>query len=52
MVIERVMGKEEEAKTKRERAKRLGEMVRKAMEEGGSSHINLTKLIISPSQFI
>ncbi|XP_059286915.1 UDP-glycosyltransferase 73C4-like [Lycium ferocissimum] len=45
MVIERVMAEEEEAKTRREKAKKLGEMARKAMEEGGSSHLNLTKLI-------
>ncbi|XP_059306997.1 UDP-glycosyltransferase 73C4-like [Lycium ferocissimum] len=45
MIIERVMGEEEEAKMRRERAKKLGEMARRAVEEGGSSHMNLTKLI-------
>ncbi|CAN4099906.1 unnamed protein product [Withania somnifera] len=44
MVIERVMGEEEEANTRRERAKNLGEMATRAVEEGGSSHVNLTKL--------
>ncbi|KAJ8539242.1 hypothetical protein K7X08_013494 [Anisodus acutangulus] len=45
LVIERVMGEEEEAKTTREKAQKLGEMARRALEEGGSSHLNLTKLI-------
>ncbi|KAK4354416.1 hypothetical protein RND71_026610 [Anisodus tanguticus] len=45
LVIKRVMGEEEEAKTRREKAQKLGEMARRALEEGGSSHLNLTKLI-------
>nr|WIW42770.1 UDP-glycosyltransferase [Nicotiana tabacum] len=45
MVIERLMGEEEEAEMRRERAKKLGEIARKAVEEGGSSYLNLTKLI-------
>ncbi|MCE3052453.1 hypothetical protein HAX54_052678 [Datura stramonium] len=45
MVIEQVMGEEMEAQMRRKRAKELGEMARKAMEEEGSSHLNLTQLI-------
>nr|WIW42862.1 UDP-glycosyltransferase [Nicotiana tabacum] len=45
MVIEKLMGEEEEAEMRRERAKKLGEIARKAGEEGGSSYLNLTKLI-------
>lgn len=50
MVIERLMGEEEEAKMRRERAKGLADMATKAVEEGGSSHINLTKLIEDVTQ--
>lgn len=50
MVIERVMGEEEEAQMRRNRAKMFGEMAIMAMEEGGSSHINLTKLIQDVTQ--
>ncbi|MCD9560195.1 UDP-Glycosyltransferase [Datura stramonium] len=45
MVIEQVMGGEMEAQMRRKRAKEVGEMARRAMEEGGSSHFNLTQLI-------
>ncbi|KAM3205058.1 hypothetical protein P3L10_028468 [Capsicum annuum] len=45
MVIEEVMGEEMEAEKRRKRAKELGEKARMAVEEGGSSHLNLTQLI-------
>ncbi|XP_059296556.1 UDP-glycosyltransferase 73C4-like [Lycium ferocissimum] len=45
MVIEEVMGEEMEAEMRRKRAKELGDMAMRAMEEGGSSHFNLTQLI-------
>ncbi|MCD9560196.1 hypothetical protein HAX54_018693 [Datura stramonium] len=45
MVIEQVMGEEMEAQTRRKRAKELGQMARRAMEERGTSHFNLTQLI-------
>ncbi|KAM3287906.1 UDP-glycosyltransferase 73C4 [Capsicum chacoense] len=45
MVIEEVMGEEMEAEMRRKRAKELGEKARMAVDEGGSSHINLTQLI-------
>ncbi|MCE3052452.1 hypothetical protein HAX54_052677 [Datura stramonium] len=45
MIIEQVMGGELEAEMRRKRAKEVGEMARRAVEEGGSSHFNLTQLI-------
>ncbi|XP_055808977.1 UDP-glycosyltransferase 73C4-like [Solanum dulcamara] len=45
MVIEEVMGKEMEAEMRRKRAKQLGEKASRAVEEEGSSHLNLTQLI-------
>ncbi|KAF3617688.1 UDP-glycosyltransferase 73C3 [Capsicum annuum] len=45
MVIEEVMGEEMEAEMRRKRAKELGEKARMAVDERGSSHINLTQLI-------
>ncbi|KAK4345620.1 hypothetical protein RND71_035796 [Anisodus tanguticus] len=45
LVIEEVMGEEDEAEMRRKRAKELGEMARRSMEEGASSHFNLTQLI-------
>ncbi|PHU05159.1 UDP-glycosyltransferase 73C5 [Capsicum chinense] len=45
MVIEEVMGEEMEAEKRRKRAKELGEKAMMAVEEGGSSHLNLTQLI-------
>ncbi|CAN4092587.1 unnamed protein product [Withania somnifera] len=45
MVIEEVMGEEIESEMRRKRAKELSEMARRAVEEGGSSHFNLTQLI-------
>ncbi|XP_009800394.1 UDP-glycosyltransferase 73C4-like [Nicotiana tabacum] len=44
-VIEEVFGEEEEAEMRRKRAKKLGEMAKRAVEEGGSSYFNLTQLI-------
>ncbi|KAH7854245.1 hypothetical protein Vadar_011693 [Vaccinium darrowii] len=35
----------EEGEMRRERARKLGGMAKKATEEGGSSHLNLTLLI-------
>ena len=43
--IERVMDGGEEGEERRKRAKKLGEMANKAVEMGGSSHLNITKLI-------
>ncbi|TMW88653.1 hypothetical protein EJD97_018269 [Solanum chilense] len=44
-VIEQVMGEEMEGEMRRKRAKELGEKAKRAMEEEGSSHFNLTQLI-------
>ncbi|WMV52095.1 hypothetical protein MTR67_045480 [Solanum verrucosum] len=44
-VIEEVMGEEMEGEMRRKRAKELGEKAKRAMEEGGSSYLNLTQLI-------
>ncbi|KAJ9559348.1 hypothetical protein OSB04_013962 [Centaurea solstitialis] len=43
--VKDVMGKEEEGEARRKRAKELAEMSNNAMEEGGSSYINLTLMI-------
>ncbi|XP_019167747.1 PREDICTED: UDP-glycosyltransferase 73C1-like [Ipomoea nil] len=45
LAIEQVMSGGEEAEMRRERMKKLGEMARTAMEEGGSSFLNIAKLI-------
>nr|GMC56546.1 UDP-glycosyltransferase 73C3-like [Ipomoea batatas] len=45
VAIDEVMGRGEEAEMRRERMKKLGEMARRAMEEGGSSFLNIAKLI-------
>ncbi|KAM3287907.1 hypothetical protein P3S67_021337 [Capsicum chacoense] len=45
MVIEEVMGEEMEAEKRRKRSKELGEKARRAVEKGGSSHLNLIQLI-------
>ncbi|XVE90461.1 hypothetical protein DITRI_Ditri20bG0079800 [Diplodiscus trichospermus] len=42
--IEGLMDGGEEAEERRKRAKKLGEMAKKAVEMGGSSHLNITKL--------
>ncbi|KAK8318605.1 hypothetical protein V6Z11_A13G182000 [Gossypium hirsutum] len=43
--IEKLMDEGEEGEERRKRAKRLGEMANKAVEIGGSSHLNITRLI-------
>ncbi|KAL5546022.1 hypothetical protein UlMin_005709 [Ulmus minor] len=43
--IEKLMDEGEESKDRRERARELGEKAKKAVEEGGSSHLNITLLI-------
>lgn len=43
--IERMMDRGEEGEERRKRAKKLGEMAKKAVERGGSSHLNITQLI-------
>ncbi|KAL8526173.1 hypothetical protein ACS0TY_015409 [Phlomoides rotata] len=46
MVIEKVMDAGGEgARERRERARKLGEMAERAVEEGGSSNLNMTQLI-------
>ncbi|CAG7908032.1 unnamed protein product [Brassica rapa] len=40
--VEDLMGESEEAKERRKRVKELGELAHKAVEEGGSSHSNIT----------
>ncbi|KAL5546023.1 hypothetical protein UlMin_005710 [Ulmus minor] len=43
--VEKLMDEGEESKDRRERARNLGEKAKKAVEEGGSSHLNITLLI-------
>ncbi|KAB1995771.1 hypothetical protein ES319_D13G183600v1 [Gossypium barbadense] len=43
--IEKLMDEGEEGEERRKRAKGLGEMANKAVEIGGSSHLNITRLI-------
>ncbi|PQQ19772.1 UDP-glycosyltransferase 73C6-like [Prunus yedoensis var. nudiflora] len=43
--IEKLMDIGEESQGRRERAKKFGEMARRAEEEGGSSHLNIALLI-------
>ncbi|XP_019167908.1 PREDICTED: UDP-glycosyltransferase 73C1-like [Ipomoea nil] len=45
LAIEKALGGGEEAEMRRRRAKTLGEMAKRAVEEGGSSHLNIAKLI-------
>nr|BAG16513.1 flavonoid glucoyltransferase UGT73E2 [Antirrhinum majus] len=45
MVIDKLMDGGEEGEERRERAQKLGEMAKKAMEEGGSSYHNLTSVM-------
>nr|VDD15200.1 unnamed protein product [Brassica oleracea] len=40
--VENLMGESEESKVRRRRVKELGELAHKAVEEGGSSHSNIT----------
>lgn len=43
--IEKVMDKGEEGEERRQRARELGEMAKCAVEQGGSSYLNIEKLI-------
>ncbi|CAA7042109.1 unnamed protein product [Microthlaspi erraticum] len=43
--VEELMGDSNEARERRERVKELGELAHKAVEEGGSSHSNITLLL-------
>ena len=43
--VEKLMAEGEESKDRRERARKLGEMENRAVEEGGSSHLNITLFI-------
>lgn len=45
MALECLMGNEKEGKIRRNKANELGEMGKRAMEEGGSSHFNMTLMI-------
>ncbi|KAD4585577.1 hypothetical protein E3N88_23178 [Mikania micrantha] len=45
MAVERVMDDEGEGKARRERARELGEMAKRAMTEAGSSYLNTTLMI-------
>ncbi|XP_019101282.1 PREDICTED: UDP-glycosyltransferase 73C6-like isoform X1 [Camelina sativa] len=43
--VEELMGESDDAKERRRRAKELGELAHKAVDEGGSSHSNITFLL-------
>ncbi|XP_059661044.1 anthocyanidin 3-O-glucosyltransferase 4-like [Cornus florida] len=43
--VERVIGEGKEGEERRKKAKELGEMANRAIEEGGSSQLNITMLI-------
>ncbi|PWA60485.1 UDP-glucuronosyl/UDP-glucosyltransferase [Artemisia annua] len=43
--VESIMDTEGEGKVRRNRAKEFGDMAKRAMEEGGSSHLNMTLMI-------
>ncbi|KAG5404348.1 hypothetical protein IGI04_010467 [Brassica rapa subsp. trilocularis] len=43
--VEELMGESDDAKERRRRAKELGELAHKSVEEGGSSHSNITLLL-------
>lgn len=45
VAIDKVMDEGEEGQMRRKRAKELGELARKAVNEGGSSYLNITQLI-------
>ncbi|KAF3640488.1 hypothetical protein FXO37_23431 [Capsicum annuum] len=49
--IRTAMGKEKEGKERRKRAKEVGEMAKRAIEGGGSSHLSLTLLINAVQEF-
>ncbi|KFK36551.1 hypothetical protein AALP_AA4G138400 [Arabis alpina] len=44
-LVEELMGESDDAKERRRRAKELGELAHKAVEEGGTSHSNITILL-------
>ncbi|CDY70880.1 BnaAnng35400D [Brassica napus] len=48
--VEELMGESDEAKERRRRAKELGELAHRAVDEGGSSHSNMTFLLEDISQ--
>ncbi|CDY53268.1 BnaCnng24700D [Brassica napus] len=50
--VEELMGESDEAKERRRRAKELGEFAHRAVDEGGSSHSNMTFLLEDISQLI
>jgi 5-carboxymethyl-2-hydroxymuconate isomerase len=43
--VDKVMGEGEETEKRRERVRKLAEMAKKAIEEGGSSYLNITLLL-------
>ncbi|KAG2326602.1 hypothetical protein Bca52824_009330 [Brassica carinata] len=43
--VEELMGESDDAKERRRKAKELGELAHKAVDEGGSSHSNITLLL-------
>ncbi|CAI9268015.1 unnamed protein product [Lactuca saligna] len=45
LCVEMVMEKEREGEVRRKRAREFGEMAKRAMEEDGSSHVNMTLMI-------
>nr|XP_043609463.1 UDP-glycosyltransferase 73E1-like [Erigeron canadensis] len=45
IAVECIMSEGEEGEARRKRAKALGEMAKRAMDEGGSSHLYLTSMI-------
>ncbi|PON31764.1 UDP-glucuronosyl/UDP-glucosyltransferase [Parasponia andersonii] len=49
--LEKVLDEGEESKDRMERAKKLGELAKRAVEEGGSSHVNMTLFIEEIVQF-
>ncbi|XP_049343332.1 anthocyanidin 3-O-glucosyltransferase 4-like [Solanum verrucosum] len=49
--IKKVMDKEKEGKKIRKRARELGEMAKRAVEDGGSSHLNVMLLIKEIQEF-
>nr|AVW82178.1 UDP-glucosyltransferase UGT73C22 [Barbarea vulgaris subsp. arcuata] len=49
--VEELMGESDDAKERRKRVKELGELAHKAVEEGGSSHSNITLFLQDISQY-
>ncbi|XP_071720527.1 UDP-glycosyltransferase 73E1-like [Rutidosis leptorrhynchoides] len=52
IAIEELMSNEEEGEARRKRAGELGEMAKRAMEEGGSSNVNMNAMIQYISKLI